>query len=271
VFAFIHEMPMSASAPVSPEQEALLANIIAHPDDDLPRLVYSDWLKENGEEVCSELIRWQVTLAGMRERTGERQRVRQNAIHAWEKFYTTWQKRLRAMHLYKKSFRRGFPLAMTGEQKAYVPYELFSEDSANWWPLFPMRWLEISFDGKTPPTFDEQHYFRRVVSLDCSTHPTTRVMQPFMDGLVIDLFRSRQFVCLEFMNLSGTPISPDIFERVRSSPLLRQLKRLELHSSSSRWAYLRWPEGRYTDGRLVPWECPLGEALDWFIEHMHEL
>ena len=33
------------------DREALLAAIRANPDDDLPRLVYADWLEENASEV----------------------------------------------------------------------------------------------------------------------------------------------------------------------------------------------------------------------------
>lgn len=38
---------------------ALLAAIIANPDEDTPRLVYADWLQENGQEERAEFIRSQ--------------------------------------------------------------------------------------------------------------------------------------------------------------------------------------------------------------------
>ncbi|MBY0456152.1 MAG: TIGR02996 domain-containing protein, partial [Gemmataceae bacterium] len=44
---------------------ALLKAVIANPDEDTPRLVYADWLDENGEEARAEFIRSQVQLAGM--------------------------------------------------------------------------------------------------------------------------------------------------------------------------------------------------------------
>lgn len=40
-----------------------LADIIDHPDDDVPRLIYADWLEEQGEEVRAEFIRVQCELA----------------------------------------------------------------------------------------------------------------------------------------------------------------------------------------------------------------
>ena len=47
---------MSADTP-RPENPELLAAIIAHPDEDTPRLVYADWLQENGDPDRAEFIR----------------------------------------------------------------------------------------------------------------------------------------------------------------------------------------------------------------------
>lgn len=48
-----------------PDQAAFLRAIRDNPDDDLKRLVYADWLEENGEEARSDFIRVQVELAAM--------------------------------------------------------------------------------------------------------------------------------------------------------------------------------------------------------------
>jgi uncharacterized protein (TIGR02996 family) len=42
---------------------ALLAAILAHPDEDTPRLVYADWLQEHGDAERAEFIRLQCELA----------------------------------------------------------------------------------------------------------------------------------------------------------------------------------------------------------------
>ncbi len=44
-------------------EDALLKAILANPDDDAPRLIYADWLDENGQEERAELIRVQIALA----------------------------------------------------------------------------------------------------------------------------------------------------------------------------------------------------------------
>lgn len=47
------------------DHDALLATILAHPDDDLPRLVFADFLEESGDAERAEFIRVQCELARM--------------------------------------------------------------------------------------------------------------------------------------------------------------------------------------------------------------
>ncbi len=49
----------------SPDQLALLQAIIHSPDDDLPRLVYADWLEEHGHRVQARYIRGSIHFARM--------------------------------------------------------------------------------------------------------------------------------------------------------------------------------------------------------------
>ena len=52
-----------------------LETICADPDDDAPRLVYSDWLDEHGDETRAEFIRAQVELARLQAEDSESQAV----------------------------------------------------------------------------------------------------------------------------------------------------------------------------------------------------
>lgn len=47
------------------DHDALLAAVIANPDDDTPRLVMADWFQENGDEDRAEFIRVQCELAAL--------------------------------------------------------------------------------------------------------------------------------------------------------------------------------------------------------------
>lgn len=47
------------------DRDALLRAIIEAPDDDAPRLIYADWLDENGDPARAEFIRVQCDMHGM--------------------------------------------------------------------------------------------------------------------------------------------------------------------------------------------------------------
>ena len=49
------------------EGDALLRARLDEPDNDLPRLVYADWLDDHGSPDRAELIRVQIELAGLPE------------------------------------------------------------------------------------------------------------------------------------------------------------------------------------------------------------
>lgn len=54
--------------PLPAEQAALLAGIVARPDDDTARLVYADWLQEHGDEEQAAFIRksfWLASKSGL--------------------------------------------------------------------------------------------------------------------------------------------------------------------------------------------------------------
>jgi uncharacterized protein (TIGR02996 family) len=57
---FANENHMSAAR----EERAFLEAIIGAPDDDVPRLIFADWLDEQGETTRAEFIRQQVAEPG---------------------------------------------------------------------------------------------------------------------------------------------------------------------------------------------------------------
>lgn len=52
--------PHMSITPLTLDQRALLAAIREQPEEDTPRLMYADWLEENGEDARAELIRVQI-------------------------------------------------------------------------------------------------------------------------------------------------------------------------------------------------------------------
>jgi uncharacterized protein (TIGR02996 family) len=52
---------------MTPEEEGMLLEIAADPADDTPRLIYADWLEDDGRPGRAELIRVQLALADARK------------------------------------------------------------------------------------------------------------------------------------------------------------------------------------------------------------
>src|SRR2546423_208668 len=102
----------SAHLPEPPEalmkhHPGFLADILASPDDDAPRLVYADWLDENGQPERAEFIRLQCELANMSDGDGRRAALAKRERQLLRQHGRAWTdglpRRLRAL-----TFRRGF-------------------------------------------------------------------------------------------------------------------------------------------------------------------
>src|SRR5438874_13842040 len=85
--------------------DAFLRAILDNPDDDLPRLIYADWLDEHGEAARAEFIRVQIERARLPADNG-----RQDALAAREKnlLIRHGPEWMLPYHLNAQEFRRGF-------------------------------------------------------------------------------------------------------------------------------------------------------------------
>jgi uncharacterized protein (TIGR02996 family) len=86
--------------------DGFLRDIIEKPDDDAVRLIYADWLQDNGDPDRAEFIRLQIERAS---RGGEEPEKREAALlkkheATWEKEVPAWARR----HANFRVFRRGF-------------------------------------------------------------------------------------------------------------------------------------------------------------------
>jgi uncharacterized protein (TIGR02996 family) len=63
-----------------PVEDAFLADIRDHPDDDTPRLIYADWLEERGD-IRAEFLRVQVRLAELKHKAREDRRLKARLRH----------------------------------------------------------------------------------------------------------------------------------------------------------------------------------------------
>jgi uncharacterized protein (TIGR02996 family) len=105
-------------------ESGFLADIIAHPADDTPRLIYADWLDEHGQGERAEFIRVQVELARLDAEAAAvapmallhtlktREALRRRERELLEAHYVDWINQVHA-NGFTSTFCRGFVASMT--------------------------------------------------------------------------------------------------------------------------------------------------------------
>jgi uncharacterized protein (TIGR02996 family) len=90
------------------DEKALLAAIWEHPHDDTVRLVYADWLQENGQSERAEFIRVQCEIA--QDVGGDRcAELREREKALWDEHAPAWRVHLPERWRDDTTFHRGFP------------------------------------------------------------------------------------------------------------------------------------------------------------------
>jgi uncharacterized protein (TIGR02996 family) len=96
----------------SETDRAFLATVLEAPDDDAPRLIYADWLDEQGESDRAEFIRLQVREARMDPDDPERPGVHARAEYLGRIHHVEWANRLPQFEgVHWEVFHRGFFIA----------------------------------------------------------------------------------------------------------------------------------------------------------------
>jgi uncharacterized protein (TIGR02996 family) len=126
---------------VRPEEQALLAAVIETPDDDAPRLIYADWLEENGDSDAdrarAEFIREQIRKCAQEgdswvfsEGSQRLSELRRAHGKVWERGLPAWVPR-------KAQYRRGFI------ERVFATARQFLKDGAKLRQLIPLRGLYL--------------------------------------------------------------------------------------------------------------------------------
>ena len=95
-------------------REAFLRDIIEHPEDSVPRLIFADWLEEHGDEADqarAEFIRTQCTLSELPLRDTKRTRLEGRELDLRTEWEVAWLAPLRERYadvLIRWDWRRGF-------------------------------------------------------------------------------------------------------------------------------------------------------------------
>jgi uncharacterized protein (TIGR02996 family) len=112
--------------------QAILADIIANPQDDVSRLVYADWLDENGDADRADLIRAQIRLADMEPweegytaldiRCRQLERAHPEWLGRLEPFVSRWE---RFCGDRDRPFERGFPARVKLTPREFVKHRKY--------------------------------------------------------------------------------------------------------------------------------------------------
>lgn len=238
------------------DRAALLAAVLANPDEDTPRLVYADWLDENGDEndhARARFIRLQCEASrhgpGSRARNDLEREARQVSTQHGKDWGSELEGVVVAGHT---DWSRGFVDGVMMYSKRFVA------DGARVFATQPVRFVkfvDLGARGAVPPE----------KLLSCPHLARLRTVQfvgqPVDDGFVRVLAECPFLTELRSLRLKRSPISPAALRSIVENPKLPNLRELSVgeHGGSRHLAALASsPEFRRIR-MLDCWSCVVGE------------
>jgi uncharacterized protein (TIGR02996 family) len=142
---------------------AFLRAILANPDDDAPRLIYADWLDEQGDADRAEFIRLQIRLARMDSDDPDRFSVGSRAEELRRAHHIEWVNHLPQFdHVNWEVFDRGFISAVKFETP-----DAFFAHAREVFAAAPIHELRLhQFYWRDAARLAESRFLRRIRVLD---------------------------------------------------------------------------------------------------------
>ena len=217
------------------DADAFLANIIAEPDADAPRLVYADWLDDRGEGDRAEFIRVQCGLAKVDENNRDIHPLAGRERELLEKHQQEWLRPLRDLVypegrgwlgrwrtkiVFAAVFRRGFPEAVV------LPCGRFLRRGEDLFRAAPIQEVQLDcVDPEAPADwFDQLTRFPPLGGL--TTLRLRRVTLRPSD--VRQLATARHLDRLRELHIDALALKGEDVAALAESPLLSRLRRLKL-------------------------------------------
>lgn len=210
------------------QADAFLQDILARPDDDAPRLIFADWLEEQGDAnsvARAEFIRIQCALAAGQlpeQRRAELVRRENQILEVWDK---EWVRPIRRL-VRNWEFHRGFIhyVGMFGDQFLAHAGRLFRRAPVQHLSL-RTRMYPQSYPDLDPPlniaALADHKHLRLVHSLDLSGN---QLESRDVRALVV----SEHLTNLTELDLASNRIGDSGIRALASSRLLGRLERLDL-------------------------------------------
>jgi uncharacterized protein (TIGR02996 family) len=235
-------------------EEAFFADIREHPDDDVPRLVYADWLEEHGDERDREradLIRVQCQLAGLPPGNPLRPGLARREQHLRDRLDRVWLAPLNRL-ADSWELRRGFV------ERLVVQAPQLIEHGATVVRLAPVAELSVVFQRPSLERLVACPYLRHAQRLEerggLVRDDGARLLAtcPYLSGLEALLLHGCRITevgvaallemdlsCLRLLNLGANDLHDEGVQRLCAAPRLARLERLnlaanELHLAGAR-------------------------------------
>lgn len=184
------------------DADAFLDAIFAAPDDDLPRLVYADWLEEHGQQAYAEFIRlkcrtWRASLP-----IKHRRNIRQRQHTLLDTIIADNPEAFAGVTVTLQDFPRGLC------EKLTVAAPVYCQVSGHWQPIFCPRQVTIYAAPGYEAAIVQTGYLARIRSLTVLSRPSSDM----------DDFDENRF----------PPLSGRIFTDLATSPKTASLKSLRV-------------------------------------------
>lgn len=245
---------------MNPDERALLSGLAAHPDADLPRLVYADWLEERGFERRAEFIRLQCEVATKETLP----RIAQNLfVHLWKRQQELIDDHLpeilgpaaEALVAARPKFRRGFvdelelhvngflthaeliadlrprPSVVTVTNCIARPFDMIRcphLGSITHLSLFDAAHIENPPAGVQPPTADVVAAILRLDHLESISLEGIPITDPFLDPTPPEETPLPYPPKLAEMDFSYCQMTDDVVISLLNAGLFRRLRRIIL-------------------------------------------
>jgi len=195
---------------------ALLQTILDHPDDDAPRLVYADWLEEQGQQERAEFIRVQIELAATLPEYSARWReltARQSEL--WQDHGDNWRKEAPAWAVKYGQYRRGFLGEIAVSAKDFI------KGAAGLFARAPVQNLQVrNTDGLIAALFaNPQLLHIRTLGIRVDAQTVAFVAQ------------CPHLAKLSTLDLHSSPLHDEGMALLAASPYLRQLTTVYLNAT----------------------------------------
>ncbi|HEX4612951.1 MAG TPA: TIGR02996 domain-containing protein [Urbifossiella sp.] len=203
------------------DEEALRAAVLAHPDDDTPRLVYADWCDDAGDTDRAAFIRAQIAAAraepyspGVREAENRATPYLIQQVDYWHESGEPWYNH--------PGYGRGFI------EEVGVPIEEFTSRFAAWCEREPVRRLRLHNHVAIPFETDGLEAILTSPLLARVTELDAKDLRVYSSVEYDALVQSDGLTALSALRLTRQPVPPEWLMRFLAGPHLPALAVLDL-------------------------------------------